>query len=91
MGKSIAPQFANYLIRLEAHLLLKNKKPWFVVKNNDELIKEQECFDINAKKIQNKKAFVEINQDDFIGIRDFLEKFHTLSEKDFDLGTKEEK
>ena len=90
-GRSIAPQFAEYLVRLEAHMLLTKKAPWFVVKNNEELIKEQECFDINATKIQNKKAFVEINHDDFIGIRDFIEKFHTLSEKDFDLGTDEKK
>ena len=90
-GKSIAPQFAEYLIRLEAHMLLKNQDPWFVVKDNTELIKEKECFDINAKKIKNKKAFVEINQDDFIDIKKFLEKFHTLSENDFALEEKNKK
>ena len=91
MGKAISSQFANYLVRLEAHMLLTKKYPWFVVKNNEELIKKQECFDINAKKIQNKKAFVEINQDDFIDIKKFLEKFHTLSENDFALEEKNKK
>jgi hypothetical protein len=85
MGKAIASKFANYLVRLEAHMLLKDKKPWFVVKNNEELIKKQECFDIDAKKIQNKKAFVEISKDDFIDIKKFLERFHSLSENDFSL------
>ena len=91
MGKAIATQFANYLVRLEAHMLLKKQDPWFVVKNNKELIKTKDCFDINANKIQNKKAFVEINQDDFIDIKKFLEKFHTLSENDFVLEEKNKK
>ena len=81
IGNSISTQFAKYLIRLEAHMLLKNRDPWFVVKNNDDL---KDCFKADADKIQNKNAFVKILQDDYEGIQKFLTRYHELAEKDFD-------
>jgi hypothetical protein len=89
IGNSITPQFAEYLVRLEAHMLLENKDPWFVVKNNDEL---KECFKSKSKKILNKNAFVEIKQEDYDDIKKFLDKYHSLSDNDFALesNTKEE-
>ena len=82
IGNSITPQFAEYLVRLEAHMLLENKDPWFVVKNNDEL---KECFKSKSKKILNKNAFVEIKQEDYDDIKKFLDKYHSLSDNDFAL------
>ena len=81
IGNSISTQFAKYLIRLEAHMLLEKRDPWFVVKNNDEL---KDCFKADADKIQNKNAFVKILQDDYEGIQKFLTRYHELAEKDFD-------
>ena len=80
IGNSIAPQFAEYLVRLEAHMLLENKKPWFVVKDNEEL---ENCFKSKSKKILNKNAFVEIKQEDYNDIKKFLDKYHNLSDNDF--------
>lgn len=80
IGNSIAPQFAEYLVRLEAHMLLENKKPWFVVKDNEEL---KNCFKPKSKKILNKNAFVEIKQEDYNDIKKFLDKYHILSDNDF--------
>lgn len=80
IGNSIAPQFAEYLVRLEAHMLLENKKPWFVVKDNEEL---EDCFKSKSKKILNKNAFVEIKQEDYNDIKKFLDKYHNLSDNDF--------
>jgi hypothetical protein len=82
IGNSITPQLAEYLVRLEAHMLLENKKPWFVVKNNGEL---KECFKSKSKKILNKNAFVEIKQEDYDDIKKFLDKYHILSDNDFAL------
>ena len=87
-GNSISPQFAEYLVRLEAHMLLENKDDWFVVKNNDEL---KECFKSNSKKILNKNAFVEIDQDDYEDIKTFLTKYHILSDNDFNIESEESK
>ena len=81
IGNSITTQFAEYLVRLEAHMLLVNKKPWFVVKDNESL---KDCFNVKDNKIQNKNAFVEINAEDYDDIKSFLSKYHALSEKDFD-------
>ena len=69
------------MVRLDAHMLLKNQKPWFVVENNDALI---DCFKADADEIQNKNAFVEINVEDYDDIKSFLSKYHILAEKDFD-------
>jgi hypothetical protein len=80
IGNSISTKFAEYLVRLEAHMLLTNQDPWFVAENNEELFK---CFDINAEKIKNKNAFVEINGDDYHDIDKFLSKLHVLSDNDF--------
>ena len=80
IGNSIAPQFAEYLVRLEAHMLLENKEPWFVVKDNEEL---ENCFKSKSKKILNKNAFVEIKQEDYNDIKKFLDKYHNLSDNDF--------
>lgn len=84
IGNSIAPQFAEYLVRLEAHMLLENKKPWFVVKDNEEL---ENCFKPKSKKILNKNAFVEIKQEDYNDIKKFLDKYHILSDSDFILAS----
>ena len=81
IGNSITTQFAEYLVRLEAHMLLEKRDPWFVVENNDKL---KDCFKADADKIQNKNAFVEINAEDYDDIKSFLSKYHILAEKDFD-------
>lgn len=81
-GNNISTQLAEYLVRLEYHMLLENKKPWYVVKNNEDVIK---CFDQDADKIPNKNAFVEINEEDYEDIKKFLTRLHDLSEKDFDI------
>ena len=85
IGNSITTQFAEYLVRLEAHMLLENRDPWFVVENNDAL---KECFNVDADKIQNKNAFVEINTEDYDDIKSFLSKYHILAESDFDTSSK---
>ena len=86
IGNSISTQFADYLVRLEAHMLLKNKKSWFVVENNSKLRK---CFVPDSEKILNQNAFVEINEEDYTDIKNFLTKFHALSDNDFNLEEKE--
>lgn len=89
IGNDIITPFAEYLVRLEAHMLLTKQKPWFVVKDNDELSK---CFKPDAKEIQNENAFVEISQEDYESIKEFLTKYHALSKNDFLLDeNKEEK
>jgi hypothetical protein len=82
IGNSISTKFAEYLVRLEAHMLLENKDPWFVPKTNDEL---KDCFDIKPKidKIPNRHAFVEISSDDYDVIKKFLDNYHKLAENDF--------
>ena len=82
IGNDIITLFAEYLVRLEAHMLLTKQKPWFVVKDNDELSK---CFKPDAKEIQNENAFVEISQEDYESIKEFLTKYHFLSKNDFSL------
>lgn len=82
IGNSITTMFAEYLARLEAHMLLENRDPWFVVENNTDL---KDCFNVGADKIQNKNAFVEINAEDYDDIKSFLSKYHILAEKDFDM------
>ena len=81
IGNSITTQFAEYLVRLEAHMLLEKRDPWFVVENNAAL---KDCFKADADEIQNKNAFVEINAEDYDDIKSFLSKYHTFAEKDFD-------
>jgi hypothetical protein len=82
IGNSISKKFAEYLVRLNAHMLLKNKKPWFVAKNNNKLYK---CFVPNADEIQNKNAFVEISAGDYEDTKRFLNRLHGLSDNDFNL------
>jgi hypothetical protein len=79
IGNSISTQFAEYLVRLEAHMLLKSQDPFFVVKNNDEL---KDCFTDN---MSNRNAFVEIKEEDFEDIKTFLIKYHNLSDNDFNI------
>ena len=79
-GNSISTQFAEYLVRLEAHMLLTDKKPWYVVKNNNSLKK---CFNPETDKILNKNAFVELNVDEYNEMKTFLTKYHSLSDNDF--------
>lgn len=82
IGKSVTSKFAEYLVRLEAHMLLDKKEPWFVVENNKELF-GLNCFKTNSRKILNKTAFVEISQEDYEDIKIFLTKYHSLSDNDF--------
>jgi hypothetical protein len=77
IGNSISTQFAEYLVRLEAHMLLKSQDPFFVVENNDEL---KDCFTDN---MSNRNAFVEIKEEDFEDIKTFLTKYRNLSNNDF--------
>jgi hypothetical protein len=77
IGKSITTQFAEYLVRLEAHMLLEPQDPFFVVENNKEL---QDCF---TDKMSNRNAFVEIKEEDYDDIKSFLTKFHKSYENDF--------
>ena len=85
IGNSVNTLFAEYLVRLEAHMLLENRDPWFVVENNDAL---KDCFNVDADRIQNKNAFVEINAEDYDDIKTFLSKYHILAENDFDTSSK---
>ena len=80
IGNDILPQFAKYLVRLEAHMLLTDQKPWFVLKEYDDLKK---CFDRGSDKIKNKHAFVEIKKDDYEKINSFLTKYDDLYQNDF--------
>ena len=90
IGKNIMSQFSEYLVRLDAHMLLKENKPWFVAKDNTVLIpffnKEQDL-----DKIVNRNAFVEIEEEDFEGIQKFLSRLHELSNNDFNIDNSEEK
>ena len=79
-GKSIISQLSEYLVRLEAHMLLEKKDPWFIVENNDEL---KDCFIPTSNEILNKNAFVEIREEDYEDIKNFLTKYHSLSDNDF--------
>ena len=81
IGNSISTQFAEYLVRLEAHMLLESQDPFFVVENNDEL---KDCFTNN---MSNRNAFVEIKEEDFEDIKTFLSKHRILAEKDFDISS----
>ena len=84
IGKNIPipAHFAEYLIRLEAHMLLKNKDSWFIAIDNDEL---KDCFEPKSDKIINRHAFVEIHPNDAEDIKKFLTKLDDLSESDFDI------
>ena len=83
IGKSISEKFAEYLVRLDAHMLLEKKEPWFVAENNDDLFNSG-CFKIKgARKIVNKHAFVEISKDDYDTVNSFLSEYHKLYDNDF--------
>jgi hypothetical protein len=82
IGNSISTQLGEYLVRLEAHMLLDKQKPWFVVKDNDVL---KTCFDLGSDEIKNQNAFVEIDEDDYEDIQKFLTRLHELSDNDFNL------
>lgn len=89
IGNSVSSLFAEYLVRLEAHMLLeKQDKSWFVVENNNELL---QYFKPKSKKILNKNAFVEMSQDDYEKIEPFLTKYHVFSDSDFDIETETKK
>ena len=80
IGNDISTQLAEYLVRLEAHMLLKNKKPWYVVKNDKKMLK---CFDPKSDNILNKNPFVEIRSKDYESLKKFFTSYHDLSKKDF--------
>ena len=72
------------MVRLEAHMLLTEKKPWYVVRNNNALKK---CFNPESDEIINKNAFVELNVDEYNEMKTFLTKYHSLSDNDFNIET----
>ena len=86
IGKNIMSQFSEYLVRLNAHMLLTEKDPWFVAKDNIVLIP---CFnkEPDLDKIVNRNAFVEIEEEDFEEIQKFLSRLHELSNNDFNINT----
>jgi hypothetical protein len=84
IGKDVAEDFSKHLIALEAHMLLNPKDAWFVVKDNTELIEKEQCFDKNSNDIVNENAFVEISQEEYKKFNDFLKKFRSKYERDFD-------
>lgn len=86
IGKGIIKRFAEYLVRLEAHMLLTKQDPYFVVENNEEL---KGCFKPDSTEIQNKHAFVEISSSDYEDIKKFLSTYHHLYDNDFSQETKE--
>lgn len=86
IGNSISTPFAEYLVRLEAHMLLEKKDPFFVVKDNNEL---KDCFNVDSDKILNTNAFVEIREEDFEDIKKFLTKYRNLSDNDFNIESEE--
>jgi hypothetical protein len=87
IGKHLTAKISEYLVRLEAHMLLDiNKDAWFVVENNEQLF-DLKCFKKDSRKIPNKSAFVEISQDDYEDIQKFLSRFHELSNNDFNINT----
>jgi hypothetical protein len=65
-------------------MLLNPKDSWFVVKDNDELIGKEQCFNKDSEKIVNSNAFVEISQDEYKKFDDFLKKFGKKYDTDFD-------
>ena len=67
-------------------LLDIKKDAWFVVKDKDQLF-ELKCFKKDSRIIPNKSAFVEISQDDYDDIKNFLNRFHELSNNDFNINT----
>lgn len=86
IGKGIITRFAEYLVRLEAHMLLTKQDPYFIVENNEEL---KGCFKPDSTEIQNKHAFVEISSSDYEDIKKFLSTYHQLYDNDFSQETKE--
>ena len=86
IGNSISSIFAQYLTRLEAHMMLDTpEESWMVMKDDEELL---EHFNHDEKK--NKTAFVEIRSEHYEDIKKFLTKYHELSNNDFDLEIKED-
>ena len=70
IGNNISSTLTEYLIRLEAHMLLEEpNKPWFVLKNDKEVLKH-----FNHDELKNRNAFVEIKQEDYENIKKFLIK-----------------
>ncbi len=84
IGKSISTQLSEYLVMLEAHMLLKKQDPWFVVKDNQTLF-DNDCFNIGADKIENVNAFIEINPDEYSNIKKFFFTFNELKDNDYNM------
>ena len=72
-GENVAEPLSKCLVGLGTHMLLQNKDPWFVVKNNTELIEKEQCFNKDSDEIVNKNAFIEISQDGCKDIKKFLD------------------
>ena len=71
IGNNISSTLTEYLIRLEAHMLLEEpNKPWFVLKNDKEVLKH-----FNNDELKNRNAFVEIKQEDYENIEKLLIKY----------------
>ena len=81
IGSNVSSLLAEYLVRLEAHMLIEQPKDsWEVIKNNEEI---KSLFKPNSKKLLNKNAFVEVRQDDFEAINKFLSEYEQLRKNDF--------
>ena len=86
IGSNISSLLAEYLVRLEAHMLIEQpKKSWKVIKDDEEIKK---FFKPKSKKILNRNAFVEIKQEDFEAINKFLSEYEQLRKNDFSVESK---
>lgn len=79
IGNNISSLFAEYLVRLEAHMLLEKKDPWTIIENNENI---SDCF---TNEMSNRNAFVVITEEDFEPINKFLKRYHELIENDFNI------
>ena len=79
ISKTISSQLAEYLVRLEAHMLLEEQDDWFVIKD-DNVLSDEKCF---GDSFSNKNAFVEISKNEFNEMKKILSEYKKLSENDF--------
>lgn len=87
IDKSVTKKLAAYLVRLEAHMSLVTKDPFFVIKNKEELF-DNGCFgDVENLEFSNKNAFVEIKKEHYDDIKKFLYRLKELNKNDFNIET----
>ena len=86
IGNSVINTLSEYLVRLEAHMLLNKKDDWFVIKNQDDIV-NLDCFNTDSDVIVNDNAYVEINQSDYEYIKRFISSIKSLADNDFDISS----